>query len=152
MSWLFVQAPLPFNQRFSAKISSQNLTSVHAIANMGKSVMEEGIVNFIHEIFSYFRNNPLFYDHYDKLFAILGVLLIIYFVGALARNLLLGALIVFLLWGFRYQDLGESRHANRYTGAVCDTGSECWQPERFSDIYDRSSRDRSSYDRPSYRY
>ncbi len=114
--------------------------------------MEEGIVNIIHEIFGYFRNNPLFYDHYDKLIAILGVLLIVYFVGALARNLLLGALIIFLLWGFRYQDFGDSRHVNRYTGAVCDSNTECWQPEKFSHIYDRSSYDRTSYDRPSYRY
>ena len=101
--------------------------------------MEEGVVNFVHDIFSYFRSNPLFYDHYDKLIAILAVVLIIYFVGSLARTLLLGALIVFLLWGFRYQESGYSQHANRYTGAVCDTNRECWIPEKSYEPYDRRS-------------
>lgn len=101
----------------------------------------------VQDIFDYFRSIPLVNDHYDKLIAILAVVAIVYFVGSMARNVLIGALVVFLLWGFRYQDLGNSRHENRYTGAVCDTTSECWQPEKISDIYDRSSHSHSSYDR-----
>jgi hypothetical protein len=114
--------------------------------------MHDSYDGFFQDFFSFLRSFPLFNDHYDKLLVILGVLLIIYFVGAMARNLVIGALVIFLLWGFRFQDLGESRHINRYTGAVCDMTSECWQPEKFSDIYDRSRHDRSGYDRPSYRY
>ncbi len=103
---------------------------------MGTFVVEDTIVNIVHDIFDFFRNNPLFYDHYDKLAAILAVLLIIYFVGSLARNLLIGALIVFLLWGFRYEDAGYSRHVNRYTGAACDSDRECWFLERSNRPFD----------------
>ena len=124
--------------------------------------MDDSFIGFFQDIFNEMRRLPLFNDHYDKLFAILGVLLILYFVGSLARNVLLGALVVFLLWGFRYQDLGDSRHVNRYTGAVCDVTRECWQSGKSSDFYDRRSEDRSddrsfgrsndrSYDRSSYR-
>ena len=124
--------------------------------------MDDSFIGFFQGIFSELRRLPLFNDHYDKLFVILGVLLLLYFVGSLARNVLLGALVVFLLWGFRYQDMGESRHVNRYTGAVCDVTRECWQSGKSSDFYDRRSDDRSddrlygrsndrSYDRSSYR-
>lgn len=114
--------------------------------------MDDSFIGFVQDIFNYLRSLPFLNDHYDKLIVILGVLLIIYFVGSVVRNLLIGALVVFLLWGFRFQDIGDSRHVNRYTGAVCDAARECWQPEKFSDIYDRSSYDRSSYDRSSHRY
>jgi hypothetical protein len=115
--------------------------------------MDNNFVAFFQDIFNELRRLPLLSDHYDKLFVILGVLLLLYFVGSLARNVLLGALVVFLMWGFRYQDLGDSRHVNRYTGAVCDTARECWQSEKSTDFYDRSynrSNDRP-YDRSSYR-
>ena len=108
--------------------------------------MDDGFIAFFQNIFNELRRLPLFNDHYDKLIVILGVLLLLYFVGSLARNVLLGALVIFLLWGFRYQDIGDSRHVNRYTGAVCDATTECWQTERTRDFYDRSDRsDRSSY-------
>jgi hypothetical protein len=115
--------------------------------------MDDSFIAFFQDIFNELRRLPLINDHYDKLFVIIGVVLLLYFVGSLARNVLLGALVVFLLWGFRYQDLGDSRHVNRYTGAVCDTGRECWQSGKSTDFYDRSydrSNDRS-YDRSSYR-
>ena len=105
--------------------------------------MDDGFIAFFQNIFNELRRLPLFNDHYDKLIVILGVLLLLYFVGSLARNVLLGGLVIFLLWGFRYQDIGESRHVNRYTGAVCDATTECWQTERTRDFFDRS--DRSSY-------
>ncbi len=105
--------------------------------------MDDGFIAFFQNIFNELRRLPLFNDHYDKLIVILGVLLLLYFVGSLARNVLLGALVIFLLWGFRYQDIGKSRHVNRYTGAVCDATTECWQTERTRDFFDRS--DRSSY-------
>jgi len=105
--------------------------------------MDNSFIGFVQDIFSELQRLPLFHDHYDKLIVILGVLLLLYFVGSLARNVLLGALVIFLLWGFRYQDFGDTRHVNRYTGAVCDATRECWQPERTRDFYDRS--DRSSY-------
>ncbi len=107
--------------------------------------MDDSFIGFVQDIFYYLRSLPLFHDHYDKLIPILGVLLAIYFLGSLVRNLLIGILVIFFLWGFRYQDVGESRHVNRYTGAVCDVTRECWQPEKFPDFYDRS------YGRSSYR-
>ena len=117
--------------------------------------MDNSFIGFVEDIFNYLRSLPLLNEHYDKVIVVLGALLLFYFVGAMVRNVLIGALLVFFLWGFRYQDIGDSRHVNRYTGALCDVTSECWQPEKFSDVYDRSRRDRpghdrSSYDRPDY--
>ena len=119
--------------------------------------MDDSFIGFVQNIINYLRNLPFLNDHYDKLIVVLGALLLFYFVGSMVRNVLIGAVIIFLLWGFRYQDAGDARHVNRYTGAVCDVTRECWQPERFSDVYDRSGYDRSSHDRPnhdrsSYRY
>ena len=124
--------------------------------------MDDSFIAFLQDSFNELRRLPLLNDHYDKLIVILGVVLLLYFVGSLVRNVLLGALVVFLLWGFRYQDMGDSRHVNRYTGAVCDVTRECWQSGKTSDFYDRRSEDRSddrsygrsydrSYDRSSYR-
>jgi len=116
--------------------------------------MDDSFIGFVQNIINYLRNLPFLNDHYDKLIVVLGALLLFYFVGSMMRNVLIGAVIIFLLWDFRYQDAGDARHVNRYTGAVCDVTRECWQPERFSDIYDRSGYDRSSrpsHDRSSYR-
>jgi hypothetical protein len=129
---------------------------------MGMFVMDDSFIAFLQDSFNELRRLPLLNDHYDKLIVILGVVLLLYFVGSLVRNVLLGALVVFLLWGFRYQDMGDSRHVNRYTGAVCDVTRECWQSGKTSDFYDRRSEGRSddrsygrsydrSYDRSSYR-
>ncbi len=107
--------------------------------------MDDSLIGLIQDIFHYLRSLPLFNDHYDKLAVILGALLLFYVVGSLVRNVLVGAVVIFLLWGFRYQDTGYSQHVNRYTGAVCDAGTECWRPGRSRDFYDRS------YDRLSYR-
>jgi len=107
--------------------------------------MDNSFVGFFQNMFNELQRLPLFHDHYDKLLVILGGLLAIYFVGSLVRNVLLGAAIIFLLWGFRYQDAGYSQHVNRYTGAVCDVARECWLRENSSNLYDRS------YDRSSYR-
>jgi len=111
--------------------------------------MDDSFIGFFQDILNRLRSLPFLNDHYDKLIVVLGALLLFYFVGSMIRNVLIGAVIVFLLWGFRYQDLGESRHVNRYTGASCDATSECWQPEKFSDVYDRSSSDRSRHRRSS---
>ena len=105
--------------------------------------MDDSFTGFVQDILNHLRSLPFLNEHYDKLIVILGVLLLLYFVGSLARTVLLGALVIFLLWGFRYQDIGESRHVNRYTGAVCDATTECWQTERTRDFFARS--DRSSY-------
>ncbi len=98
--------------------------------------MEEGIVDLVHAVFSYLRSIPLLYDHHDKLFMIVGLLLAVYFVGSFIRNLLIVTLIIFVLWGFRYQDDGYSGHVNRYTGASCDVGRECWFSERSPRPFD----------------
>ena len=107
--------------------------------------MDNSFIGFVQDIFNELQRLPLFHDHYDKLLVILVVLLAIYFVGSLVRNVLIGAAIIFLLWGFRYQDAGNSQHVNRYTGALCDVTRECWLRENSSNLYDRS------YDRSSYR-
>lgn len=129
--------------------------------------MDNSFIGFFQDILNHLRSLPFLNEHYDKLIVVLGALLLFYFVGSMVRNVLIGAVIVFLLWGFRYQDVGDTRHINRYTGAVCDATSECWQPEKFSNVYDRSSSDRSrhhrssddrlnddrpNYDRSNYRY
>jgi hypothetical protein len=101
--------------------------------------MDDSFISFFQDILNHLRSLPFLNEHYDKLIVVLGALLLFYFVGSMVRNVLIGAVIIFLLWGFRYQDAGESRHVNRYTGAVCDTARECWQPERTRDFYDRSS-------------
>ena len=106
---------------------------------MRSFVIDDSFIGFVQDISNYLRSLPLFNDHYDKLIVVLGVLLAIYFVGSLVRNLLVGTLVIFLLWGFRYQDVGYSQHVNRYTGAVCDVTRECWQPEKSPNFYDRLS-------------
>ena len=111
--------------------------------------MDDSFIAFFQDILNHLRSLPFLNEHYDKLIVVLGALLLFYFVGSMVRNVLIGAVIIFLLWGFRYQDAGESRHVNRYTGAVCDVTRECWQSEKSSDYYDRSY-DRS-YGRSSYR-
>ncbi len=111
--------------------------------------MDNNFMDFVQEIFNYLRSLPFLNDHYDKLIVILGALVLLYFVGSMIRSVLIGAVLVFLLWGFRYQDIGDSQHINRYTGAVCDATSECWQPEKFSNVYDRSGSDRPRHRRSS---
>ena len=101
--------------------------------------MEDSFIGVVQDILSYLRSLSIYHDHSDKLIVIAGLLLIIYFVGSMIRTLLMGALIVFVLWGFRYQDVGYSQHVNRYTGAVCDVTRECWQPEKSPNFYDRLS-------------
>ncbi len=101
--------------------------------------MEDSFIGVVQDILSYLRSLPMCHDHSDRLIVIAGLLLIIYFVGSMIRNLLIGALIIFLLWGGRYQDAGYSQHVNRYTGAVCDVSRECWQPEKFPNFYERLS-------------
>ena len=51
--------------------------------------MDDSFIGFFQDIFNELRRLPLFNDHYDKLFVILGVLLLLYFVGSLARNVAL---------------------------------------------------------------
>ena len=49
--------------------------------------MEDSFIGAVQDILSYLRGLPIYHDHSDKLIVIAGLLLIIYFVGSMIRNL-----------------------------------------------------------------
>lgn len=129
-------------------LTKHSFVATNQSVTMGLPFMDYNSPNLIQDFFDFLRNLPLFSEHYDKLFVVLGVLAALYFVGAMVRNVLIGATVIFLLWGFRYQETGYSHHVNRYTGAVCESGRECWMPARSPEF---DNRPRDFDDRPRYR-